>query len=217
MSGRKKKGNPDLNVVSFCDIVTVSMVAMFMALIIVIDQALRTPEIRPTPLASPTTNAPVFFECRNNQVYVIDRRELLNELQRSTREMRTKSVGQTEAFLQEAMEQDIGNRFYRMDIGFLMMGIVALIPRPNVDGVPEDNLDYSTNAYDPHHGPPRHQLAIRGLPGAGRFIPHLPQAARPDHAARFPERLGVHRPHRAHHLRGHVQPGEGGVGSAGGR
>ena len=147
MSGRKKKGNPDLNVVSFCDIVTVSMVAMFMALIIVIDQALRTPEIRPTPLASPTTNAPVFFECRNNQVYVIDRRELLNELQRSTREMRTKSVGQTEAFLQEAMEQDIGNRFYRMDIGFLMMGIVALIPRPNVDGVPEDNLDYATNAY----------------------------------------------------------------------
>jgi len=147
MAGRKKKGNPDLNVVSFCDIVTVSMVAMFMALIIVIDQALRTPEIRPTPLASPTTNAPVFFECRNNQVYVIDRRELLNELQRSTREMRTKSVGQTEAFLQEAMEQDIGNRFYRMDIGFLMMGIVALIPRPNVDGVPEDNLDYSTNAY----------------------------------------------------------------------
>lgn len=148
MGGRKKKGNPELNVVSFCDIVTVSMVAMFMALIIVIDQALRTPEIRPTPLATLTTNSPVFFECRNNQVYVIDRRELMNELQRSTREMRTKSVGQTEAFLQEAMDQDIGNRFYRMDIGFLMMGIVALIPRDNVPGVPEENLDAATNAYE---------------------------------------------------------------------
>lgn len=148
MGGRKKKGNPELNVVSFCDIVTVSMVAMFMALIIVIDQALRTPEIRPTPLATLTTNSPVFFECRNNQVYVIDRRELMNELQKSTREMRTKSVGQTEAFLQEAMDQDIGNRFYRMDIGFLMMGIVALIPRDNVPGVPEENLDAATNAYE---------------------------------------------------------------------
>jgi biopolymer transport protein ExbD len=148
MSGRKKKGNPDLNVVSFCDIVTVSMVAMFMALIIVIDQALRTPEIRPTPLATPTTNTPVFFECRNNQVYVIDRRELMDELQRSTRELRKKNTGQADAFLQEAMEQDIGNRFYRMDIGFLMMGVVALLPRDKVEGVPEENLDHPTNAYE---------------------------------------------------------------------
>lgn len=148
MSGRKKKGNPDLNVVSFCDIVTVSMVAMFMALIIVIDQALRTPEIRPTPLATPTTNSPVFFECRNNQVYVIDRRELMDELQRSTRELRKKNTGEADAFLQEAMEQDIGNRFYRMDVGFLMMGVVALLPREKVEGVPEGNLDHPTNAYE---------------------------------------------------------------------
>jgi biopolymer transport protein ExbD len=213
MSGRKKKGNPDLNVVSFCDIVTVSMVAMFMALIIVIDQALRTPEIRPTPLATPTTNTPVFFECRNNQVYVIDRRELMDELQRSTRELRKKNTGQADAFLQEAMEQDIGNRFYRMDIGFLMMGVVALLPRDKVEGVPEENLDHPTNAYDPHHDPARHEQPVRGVPGARRFLPHLPQAARPDPASRLPERLGVPRPHRTHHLRRHVQPGEGGVGS----
>lgn len=147
MPARRKKGNPDLNVVSFCDIVTVSMVALFMVVIIVIDIAMRTPRLRPTPLANPTTNAPVFFECRNNEVYFINRRELMNELQRSTREVRARAGGAADALLQSAMEEDVGDRFYRMDIGFLMMGIVALIPRPDVPGVPLDDLENPTNAF----------------------------------------------------------------------
>lgn len=145
MVARKKKGNPELNVVSFCDIVTVSMVALFMALVIVIDQAMRTPNLRPTPLTVATTNAPVYFEFRRNQLYRIDRAELMGILRESARELRRQQGGTAEGVLQTAMSQDIGNRFYRLDNGFLMMGVVALLPRADVPGLPEASFDQTPN------------------------------------------------------------------------
>jgi hypothetical protein len=140
---RKKKGNPELNVVSFCDIVTVSMVALFMALVIVIDMAMRTPSLRPTPLAMATTNLPVYFEFRRNNLYAIDRAELMMILRTEAQAMRKQGGGGKDDLLQTAMTRDIGNDFYRFDNSFLMMGIVALIPRPGVDGITFESVQDS--------------------------------------------------------------------------
>lgn len=142
----KKKSIPTLNIITFCDIITVSMVAMFMVLIIVIDIAMRTPTLRPIPLALSTTNAPVYFECRSNQVFYIDRQELTTIRDQQLSELKAKATKQ-EDLLQTAMQQDIGNRFYRFDNSFLMMGIMALHPREEVAGVPEYTLDNPTNDF----------------------------------------------------------------------
>lgn len=140
MARPKKKSVPTLNIITFCDIITVSMVAMFMVLIIVIDQAMKTPEVRPIPLALATTNAPHYFECRSNQVFYIDRAGLEAVRAQKMSELRARSVKQ-EDMLQNAMNQDIGNRFYRFDNSFLMMGLVALHPREGVSGSSIADLD----------------------------------------------------------------------------
>lgn len=140
MARPKKKSIPTLNIITFCDIITVSMVSMFMVLIIVIDQAMKTPVVRPIPLALATTNAPVYFECRSNQVFYIDRQELLETRTKVLNELRSKGT-KPEDLLQTAMQQEIGNRFYRFDNSFLMMGIMALIPRDGVPGVPIEDME----------------------------------------------------------------------------
>jgi len=142
----RKKSVPTLNIITFCDIITVSMVAMFMVLIIVIDQAMKTPVVRPIPLALATTNTPVYFECRSNQVYFIDRAELQEARTRALTELRARGA-KPEDMLQQAMDLDIGNRFYRFDNSFLMMGIMALLPRESVSGIALADMEKPTSDF----------------------------------------------------------------------
>lgn len=142
MARRPNKETPELNVTSFCDIITVTIVALFMVLVVVIDLGMRTPRVRPTPISVPTTNQPIFVECRNNQLYYIDRAELWNVMQRANRDIAALALGGDSEALNQAMTLDVGNRYYRLDNSFLMMGIAALIPRPGVPGVdPPDGKD----------------------------------------------------------------------------
>jgi hypothetical protein len=135
MARRPNKGNPELNVTSFCDIITVSIVALFMVMVIVIDLALRTPKVRPTPLAVATTNSPVYIECRGGQIYPIDRVEILAAMRDASRELRERALSGDSGALEQAMSRDVGNEFYRLDNSFMMMGVIALVPRPNIAGM----------------------------------------------------------------------------------
>ncbi len=142
----RKKSIPTLNIITFCDIITVSMVAMFMVLIIVTDQAMKTPVIRPLPLALATTNAPVYFECRSNQVFFIDRAELGEARDQTLKALEARGV-QQENLLRAAMETEIGNRFYKFENSFLMMGIMALVPRAGAQGVALAELETPGNDF----------------------------------------------------------------------
>lgn len=135
MAKRPPKGNPELNVTSFCDIITVSIVALFMVMVIVIDLALRTPKVRPTPLALATTNQPVYVECRNNQIYFIDKAEIGDAMRTASREIRARALSGEDGAMEAAMSADVGNRYYRLDNSFMMMGVIALVPRPDVPGI----------------------------------------------------------------------------------
>ncbi len=141
MAKRPQKREPDLNVTSFCDIITVSIVALFMVMVVVIDIAMRTPKVRATPIALDTTNTPVYIECRGEQLYYIDRTEIRQALRTAQETARVRALsGQTNT-LAEALSEDIGNAYYRIDNSFIMLGVTALIPRPGVAGypAPEDN------------------------------------------------------------------------------
>lgn len=140
MAKRPQKKEPELNVTSFCDIITVSIVALFMVMVIVIDLALRTPKVRATPLALETTNLPVYVECRGNQIYPIDRVEIAEAMRTASLEIRGRALSGEANAMEEAMSKDVGNEFYRLDNSFMMMGVVALIPRRNVPGLaaPDD-------------------------------------------------------------------------------
>ena len=141
MAKRPQKKEPDLNVTSFCDIITVSIVALFMVMVIVIDIAMRTPKVRATPIGLETTNMPVYVECRNNQLFFIDRVEILQSLRTAQEDARVRALSGQTSSIAEALSEDIGNAYYRIDNSFIMLGVTVLIPRPGVAGypAPEDN------------------------------------------------------------------------------
>lgn len=136
---KPKKEGPELLLVSFCDIVTVTMCSLFMALLVVIDQSSKTPSIRHTPIAETITNAPVYFECRANQIFAIDRTKLAEQLHNTTNAV-AKTPGGTNALssltgLGQLMMQDIGDEYYQIDTRYLLLGQMALLPRTNATGI----------------------------------------------------------------------------------
>ena len=69
---RKRKGEPELLIVSFCDIVTITTAALFFCLIVTVQEAVKVPIFRPTPLAKVSSKQGIFFECRNDQLFFVD-------------------------------------------------------------------------------------------------------------------------------------------------
>jgi hypothetical protein len=150
MAKIKKKGEPELLLVSFCDIVTITTAALFMAMVVVIDQASKTPIYRPTPIAISTTNEPVFFECRANQLYPIDHTRLANLLQvalTNARAREPEGPDKSMKAIASLLSQDIGDHYYAINPGFLMMNTVAISPRPNVQGITVNEMDEKTNRF----------------------------------------------------------------------
>lgn len=147
MAKRPHKDNPELNVTSFCDIITVTIVALFMVMVIVIDLALRTPKVRPTPLALATTNQPIYVECRGNQIYFIDRVEITEAMRAASRDIRARALSGEEGAMELAMSKDVGNDVYRLDNSFMMMGVIALIPRPDVPGMQPPTKEQPDGAF----------------------------------------------------------------------
>src|SRR5437667_5852449 len=76
MAKRRKKGEPEMLIVSFCDIVTITTAAMFFAMLITVQEAVKIPVFKPTPRATITNKQPVFFECRANEVFYLDKEGL---------------------------------------------------------------------------------------------------------------------------------------------
>jgi hypothetical protein len=148
---RPKKGDPELLLVSFCDIVTIVVAALFMAMIVVIDESGRIPVIRPTPMTKPTTNAPVYFECRRNQVFPVDREGIMRKLKEADEAFgaQAKKEGEaTEEALKTLAKMLVTNEFYRVDSNYLLVNMVALRPSGDRPGATKEELDHtSTNVF----------------------------------------------------------------------
>jgi len=98
---RPKAGDPELLLVSFCDIVTVTTAALFMAMVITIQEAMKVPVLKSTPRAKSVAarkvagglssgsgegtgavaiqKTPVYFECRGGMVFPVNFEELYQQ------------------------------------------------------------------------------------------------------------------------------------------
>src|SRR5262245_22606522 len=110
MSRRKRKGEPELLIVSFCDIVTITTAVMFFVMLLVAQLASKVPVFRPTPRAKLTDKQPVFFECRGNEIFFLDKdglddqvAKLLSKLSPDVR------GGDIQGFLKAIQGQEVGN------------------------------------------------------------------------------------------------------------
>lgn len=139
---RIKKADPELLLVSFCDILTISISGLFMATIITVFEATKIPELSMTPKAIPTTKSAMFFECRGDELYFVDKetldRQIADVLSRLNPNVRS---GDIQGFLRVIQEQDIGNEYFKVVPSYLLTAVIALEPRAGVPGISYDTLE----------------------------------------------------------------------------
>jgi hypothetical protein len=139
---RIKKGEPELLIVSFCDIVTVTTAALFFAMLITVQEAVKIPVFRPTPRAKITSKQGVFFECRTNELFFVDKAGLDDQVEQlmSTLNPGIRG-GDIESFLKAIQGKEVGNEYYRVDPRYLLVGKMGLEARPGVSGETIEELD----------------------------------------------------------------------------
>jgi hypothetical protein len=139
---RIKKGEPELLIVSFCDIVTVTTAALFFAMLITVQEAVKIPVFRPTPRAKITSKQGVFFECRTNELFFVDKAGLDDQVEKlmSTLNPGIRG-GDIESFLKAIQGQEVGNAYYKVDPRYLLVGRMGLEARPGVSGETVTGLD----------------------------------------------------------------------------
>ena len=98
-------------------------------------------QIVPPPMAhiarapSGSEKQPMFFECRNEQVFYIDKVGLDEKVARAL-SVQTPGVkgGGPNAFVKAISSNEIGNEYYKVSPSYLLAMIMALEPKPGVRG-----------------------------------------------------------------------------------
>jgi hypothetical protein len=132
---KPKKHDPELLLVSFCDILTISISGLFMATIITVFEATKIPELKMTPRAIPTNKTPAFFECRGEEVFYVNKDDLDAQVAKKLSQLNPGvRSGDLSQFLKAIQGEVIGNDDYRVDPKFLLVGVMALEPQPGTKG-----------------------------------------------------------------------------------
>src|ERR1700733_2182768 len=132
---RIKKGEPELLIVSFCDIVTITTAALFFCLVVTVQEAVKVPVFRPTPLAKVSSKQGIFFECRNDQLFFVDKAGLDDQVEQLMSKLNPGvRGGDLESFLKAIQGKEVGNAYYTVDPRYLLVGRMGLEARPGVPG-----------------------------------------------------------------------------------
>lgn len=135
-------------IVSFCDIVTVTTAAMFFALLITVQESVKIPVLQPTPISSPSKKRPVFFECRSNEVFFVDKVGLDDQVAKVLSAMNTGARGgDIQQFLKMLQGQEVTNEYYRVNPGYLLTAIMALESRPGSRGEPLEQVEQTNGVF----------------------------------------------------------------------
>ncbi len=145
---RIRKGPPEMLIVSFCDIVTITTAALFFCLLVTVQEAVKIPVFRPTPRAKITSKQGIFFECRTNQLFYVDYAGLDDQVEQlmSTLNPGVRG-GDIESFLKAIQGKEVGNEYYKVDPRYLLVGKVGLEARPGVPGETMEEMQYPNSKF----------------------------------------------------------------------
>jgi hypothetical protein len=128
-------------------------------------EASRSPSSGPPVRAVPTNQRPVFFECRGNKVFFIDKDGLdaqAAELM-STLDPNVKG-GDRSQFLKAVQSKEIGNENYKMNLTYWQVGLMVLEPRADAPGESREQLDKTDG---------RFQAALSRFDPKGQYVTFL--------------------------------------------
>ncbi|MGA2603362.1 MAG: hypothetical protein ABSG14_03965 [Verrucomicrobiia bacterium] len=139
---RIKKGEPEMLIISFCDIVTITTAALFFCLLVTVQEAVKIPVFRPTPRAKITSKQGIMFECRTNELFFVDTAGLQDQVEKLMSNLNPGvRSGDIESFLKALQGQEVGNAYYKVDPRYLLVGKMGLEVRPGVAGETMTELD----------------------------------------------------------------------------
>jgi hypothetical protein len=127
---------------SFCDILTISMSALFMATIVTVFEATKVPELTMTPKAMLVTGkTPIFFECRNNELFNLDKPSLDDQVADMLNTIKTGvRSGDMGSFLKALEGHQVTNQYYKVNQSYLLAGVMAL--EPKIGAPPGETLEW---------------------------------------------------------------------------
>lgn len=100
----------------------------------------------PTPREMPPQKEPVYWECRQNQLFSISPAEMQSACDAKTEELRKLSGGDDKEFLKQAAKSTVEWNGQSIDLTYALIGKYALSPIPEAQGVALEN---QVDALDP--------------------------------------------------------------------
>ena len=120
---------------------------MFFALLITVQEAVKIPVYQPPPMAHVAHASdgreknPVFFECRDDQVFFIDKVELDEKVEQMLSSMSPNMrSGDPTGFVKYLSGNEVGNKYYKVIPSYLLAMMMALEPKPGVRGDDGDSI-----------------------------------------------------------------------------
>jgi hypothetical protein len=132
---RKKKAEFEMLIISFCDIITISTAALLLALFVTVQLAVKIPVFKPTPRSVPSSKQAIFFECRDDHLFFVDKAGLDEQVEGLMSKLNPGIRGGDLGSFQNSIQgQEVGNLYYKVDPRYLLVGRMSLEPRTGDTG-----------------------------------------------------------------------------------
>lgn len=137
---------PSLDLSSFTDLMTCILgVLVLIILLTGIDASQITVLVATPKEMTGDDKRPVFFECRNNQLFHISVEELKKACDVKTEDLRERARSDETEFLKQAAQTVMEIGGYRLDYTYALMGKYVLLPDPEAEGYPLESYLQETD------------------------------------------------------------------------
>ncbi|MBU0678957.1 MAG: hypothetical protein KJ626_12670 [Verrucomicrobia bacterium] len=146
MGKKKESSSVEVNLDSFLDILTCLVGVLVLIIILTSIDASQTKLLIPTPMGQETDKRPVWIECRDNQLYLIDLDEIKDLATAELKRIADSVKGDAREMVGMVNTAFVETDAYTIDLSYSLIGQYALRPRENVQGTSLDNLDFEDTA-----------------------------------------------------------------------
>jgi hypothetical protein len=131
---KKKSDDGGIRMDSFLDILTCLVGVLVLIIILTSIDASQTKVLIPTPMAGKSDKRMLFVECRNDELFRIDLNEIKSITEEKLAELDQTLTGD-EADMKRTLQEltlEVGD--YNVDPAYVLVGSIALTPRPGSEG-----------------------------------------------------------------------------------
>ena len=126
---------PAMDLSSFTDLMTCILGVLVLIILLTGIDASQITVLVATPKEMQSDDkAPVFFECRKNQLFHISVEELKKACDEKTQELQERTGGDEAEFLKQAAQTMLELNGQKLDYTYALMGKYVLLPIPDAEG-----------------------------------------------------------------------------------